>query len=297
MATLRYLHTDFWRDTFFMDLSPEDKYFYIYLLTNDVCTQCGIYVFNVKYAAAELGYSIDTVKTLLAKFIDYGKILYNDKNHEIMILNWYKYNLNLNNKNTRVCINTCLKKVKTLSFIKNLYFLCCETYKNEMNLIDELFKGISFSGYRDSMSIIESHKEQSMDSCTSDNKSVIEICEDNTICIEEKSEEPVNNNSELANFCGKDVDKSEKTLIDCGNLLSPFEEESSVIDAFQSNFHPITSTELKILTDWCSKLNSKVVIKAIEIATLRNKKTMPYLSGILRNWLESGIGCIAINNC
>ena len=116
MATFRFLHTEFWQDHFFMELTPEDKYFYIYLLTNDRCTQCGIYNFGIKSASVELGYSIETVKTLLSRFISYEKILYDEKNGEIMIINWYKYNLNIKNKNSRVCINTCLKKVKNFRF-------------------------------------------------------------------------------------------------------------------------------------------------------------------------------------
>ena len=32
MAKYRQLHTDFWNDGFVLDLTPEEKYFYIYLM-------------------------------------------------------------------------------------------------------------------------------------------------------------------------------------------------------------------------------------------------------------------------
>lgn len=257
MATFRFLHTDFWRDDFFLELTPEDKYFYIYLLTNDVCNQCGIYNFSVKIAAVELGYSIDTVKTLLARFVDYKKILYNEKNNEVMIINWYKYNLNLNNKNSRVCINTCLKKVKTHEFIRNLHALCSDKFKNEMNLVDELFSDVSFFGLKSGISIIESHKEEVIDDCSITSKSV-----------------PQNEDKE--------------TLVDERPLSSSL-EEANVIKTFEDNFHTPTLTELEKLKEWCSDISPQVVIKAIEVATLANKRNFAYVNGILRNWSNSGI--------
>lgn len=257
MATFRFLHTEFWRDDFFMELTPEDKYFYIYLLTNDVCNQCGIYSFSVKIAAVELGYSIDTVKTLLARFVNYDKILYNEKNSEVMIINWYKYNLNLNNKNSRICINTCLKKIKTPEFIRNLYALCSDKFKNEMNLVDELFSGVSFSGPKSGIAIIESHKEEVIDSCPSDSKSITKN-EDKEALVYEKP-------------------------------LSSSLEEVNVIQTFQNNFHTPTLLELGKLRQWCSNISPQVVEKAIEVATLANKRNIAYLNGILKNWSNSGI--------
>ena len=43
MATYRNIHTSFWQDTFVLDLTPEEKYFYLYLMTNSKTTQCGVY--------------------------------------------------------------------------------------------------------------------------------------------------------------------------------------------------------------------------------------------------------------
>ena len=48
MAKYRQLHTTFWNDSLILDLTPEQKYFYIYLLTNPNVTQCGIYEISIK---------------------------------------------------------------------------------------------------------------------------------------------------------------------------------------------------------------------------------------------------------
>lgn len=43
------------------EMTPEDKLFYIYLLTNSNTTQIGIYKMTKKEMAFDLGYSIETV--------------------------------------------------------------------------------------------------------------------------------------------------------------------------------------------------------------------------------------------
>lgn len=41
MAKYRAIQVDFWEDGFVLDLTPEEKYFYLYLLSNSRTTQCG----------------------------------------------------------------------------------------------------------------------------------------------------------------------------------------------------------------------------------------------------------------
>lgn len=64
MAKYRQLFTSFWKDAFITELTPEDKLFYIYLMSNAETTQCGIYPFIVKYAAIDTGYSNETIEKL-----------------------------------------------------------------------------------------------------------------------------------------------------------------------------------------------------------------------------------------
>lgn len=43
-AKFRMVHTSFWNDpTVSEEMTPEDKYFFLYLLTNEHTTQIGIY--------------------------------------------------------------------------------------------------------------------------------------------------------------------------------------------------------------------------------------------------------------
>lgn len=49
MAKYRQLYTEFWKDGFVVELEPEEKYFYLYLLTNANTSQCGIYELPKNY--------------------------------------------------------------------------------------------------------------------------------------------------------------------------------------------------------------------------------------------------------
>lgn len=69
MSVKRLVSTSFWQDATVVDkYTPEDKYFLLYLLTNPHTKQCGIYLLPKKYIAFELGYSLDSVLSLLDRF-------------------------------------------------------------------------------------------------------------------------------------------------------------------------------------------------------------------------------------
>lgn len=139
MARFRSIQTNFWQDNFVVKLPLEEKLFYNYLLTNSRTTQCGIYNFSLIFTAVELGCSEERVKQLLEAFINYGKILYDEATEEIMIINWYKFNLN-SSRNTLICINRELKDVKNQNFIEKFYELC----KSKKYPLEIIFNDIDF---------------------------------------------------------------------------------------------------------------------------------------------------------
>src|ERR1035441_2091940 len=92
MAIYRQIQTTFWQDDFILNLTPEEKYFYLFLLTNSKTKQCGIYQLPIQVIVFETGYNQETIDKLLHRFIDYGKIIYRNKTKEIGIVKWKKYN-------------------------------------------------------------------------------------------------------------------------------------------------------------------------------------------------------------
>ena len=119
MATFRMVHTEFWNDPKVIeDMTPEDKYFFLYLLTNPNTTQVGIYQITKKQMAFDMGYSIETINSLLDRFINHHKLIkYNPQTREIAIKNWGKYNLRRGGKPMLDCVSSELKEVKDTSLI------------------------------------------------------------------------------------------------------------------------------------------------------------------------------------
>lgn len=115
MSTHRYLNVSFWQDAFVLDLTPEEKYFYIYLMTNSKTSQIGIYELPSRVIELETGYNRETVEKLLTRFIEYEKIEYNQPTKEIYIRNWAKFNWN-NSEKVITRVKADLENVKHQPF-------------------------------------------------------------------------------------------------------------------------------------------------------------------------------------
>lgn len=111
MAIYRQLQTTFWSDSFVTELTPEQKYFYIYLLTNEKTKQCGIYEITLRAIAFDTGYNVETVEKLLLFFQASGKIKWSKETNEIALKNWSKYNNHKSNL-VQICIKKELMNVK-----------------------------------------------------------------------------------------------------------------------------------------------------------------------------------------
>ncbi|MCF3941593.1 hypothetical protein [Oceanobacillus alkalisoli] len=119
MAKFRMVETDFWNDPRVVEeMTPEDKLFFLYLLTNPNTTQVGIYQITKKQMAFDIGYSIESVNSLLDRFIHHHEIvIYNQETREIAIKNWGKYNLKRGGKPMEDCVRSELSEVKDKNLI------------------------------------------------------------------------------------------------------------------------------------------------------------------------------------
>lgn len=125
MAIYRYIHVSFWEDTKVQDeMTPMDRYFMLYLLTNPHSSQVGVFEISKKQISNEIGYDVETVEKLLLKFEnDLNIIKYDNSTKELMILNWYKYNWTTSNK-VKSCIEKEMKKIKSEKFLDYLNRVC-----------------------------------------------------------------------------------------------------------------------------------------------------------------------------
>ena len=116
MAAYRQIKVSFWTDSFVLELNPQERGFFLYLLTNPSTTQCGIYELSLKMVVMQYGYTEELIKSMIQKFVDWGKICYNSLTHEFLILNWLKHNQSDNPSVVR-CIEKELALVRTPEFL------------------------------------------------------------------------------------------------------------------------------------------------------------------------------------
>ena len=129
MAIYRNISLSFWEDNKVVDdFTPEDRYFYLYLLTNPHTNLIGCYEISIRQMSHETGYSQKIVEKLLDRMENlHNVIIYSRETKEIYIKNWCKYNWTKSEK--------LLKNVENVSkYIKN------ETLKEEMTKKIEIYK-------------------------------------------------------------------------------------------------------------------------------------------------------------
>ena len=121
MAVYRQVKLSFWTDHLVSDnFSAEDKYFFLYLLTNLHTNLCGCYEVSKTQVAKEMGYSEETINSLIDRFENkYNLIRYDKKTYELLILNWSKHNWTESPK-FRKLVEKEIESIKDMEFKKYL---------------------------------------------------------------------------------------------------------------------------------------------------------------------------------
>lgn len=94
MEVFTRIERSYWQDEFILELTPEQKFFYLYLMSNSRVNTLGAYVFPLTMSTMELGYNRETVLKLLEHFAQVGKIIWDESTKEVFLLNWPKRNWN-----------------------------------------------------------------------------------------------------------------------------------------------------------------------------------------------------------
>ena len=135
MAEYRPVYTIFWEDSKVLDdMTPEDRYFMLYLLTNTHTNMAGCYEISKKTISGETGYDIEIVETLLERFENILKLArYSEETKEVLVLNWYKYNWTSSDK-VKVRIEADIESIKCDEFKEYLNTVCIP-YKYPINTV------------------------------------------------------------------------------------------------------------------------------------------------------------------
>jgi DnaD/phage-associated family protein len=268
MAKYRMVRTDFWTNPIALEeMTPEDKYFYLYLLTNPNTTQIGIYQITKKQMAFDLGYSIESIQSLMERFIRHHKLIrYNPETRELAIKNWGKYNLHKGGKPIMDCINSELKEVEDLSLIS---YVAEAINKAE---IRSLFD--SFSKHNLEKEISQQIEDDTYPDTECDEVDDTFLPPDKIPGQKERAFNPnIENNPDI-----EDQPQNQKT-----------KDVTEIVEFWDSNGFGFSNVNAKEqLLSWLddsSFLQPKdVVLKALAIACANNKRKLNYVIGILKNW-------------
>ena len=117
MAVYRNISLSFWTDSKVEDtFTPEDKYMYLYLLTNPHTNICGCYEISIKQISRQTGYNEESVERIIARMEQVHRVIcYSKATSEMLVLNWGKYNWTKSPKIEKP-IKAAIDRIKCPSF-------------------------------------------------------------------------------------------------------------------------------------------------------------------------------------
>lgn len=119
MGEFSKIERSFWETDEAREMTPEEKYFWLYLRTNANVNTLGCYPFRMRKAMDETGYNRETLEKLLSRMVEHGYIRYCAETGEVLLLGWGAQNWT---KKTSVlrAIQADLQKVKSEAFKEKL---------------------------------------------------------------------------------------------------------------------------------------------------------------------------------
>lgn len=119
----------FWTDAKVNDsFTPEDRYFYLYLMTNPHTNLCGCYEIGERQMEIETGYNKKTLDKLIDRMCVVHEVIdYCKQTKEVLIANWYKYNWTTSEKFRKPLLAE-IQRVKSEEFRDYLIDLCNGIY-------------------------------------------------------------------------------------------------------------------------------------------------------------------------
>lgn len=274
MAKYRMVRTDFWLNPVVSEeMTPEDKYFFLYLLTNPHTKQIGIYKITKKQMAFDMGYSIESIESLMNRFIKHHKLIrYNPETRELAIKNWGKYNLHKGGKPVMDCIMSELKEVEDTSLIE---------YVAECVDKDDILKVYQSFCMR----------EEELELCLEVDEPLHESFDDtlsSPFTIRGQKEKQKENKKQQQQVL------EPKIVFDIKSESSKKEDVKEIIEFWDQNgfgFSNIHAKQQLLLWLYDSSFlhPKEMILKALEIACSSNCRRLNYVVGILKNWENESI--------
>ncbi|MFS0862066.1 DnaD domain-containing protein [Fredinandcohnia sp. 179-A 10B2 NHS] len=280
MGKFRMVGIDFWNDPVVVEeMTPEDRYFYLYLLTNPRTTQIGIYKITKKHMACDLGYSVESVQSLMDRFINHHQVIrYNPETREIAIKDWGTNNLRRGGKPVMDCVLSELKKVKDRSLIS--YVSENISRSDILGLYESFIEIEDETTCRNHNTYKNTAEWRDMESYedTPSTRDTIRGQEEEKEKEEEKQQQDLYPNIDY-------TPNGERSVV----FTQQDKDIKEILEFWDQNGFGYTNVHGKDrLLMWLydsSFLNPKeIIVKAMQLACSNNKRRLNYVEGILKNW-------------
>lgn len=270
MAIYRHIHIDYWQDGFVLDLTPEEKYFYIYLMTNSKTSQCGIYELPKRIIETETGYNRETVEKLIYRFEEYEKIVYFEDTKELFLKNWIKHNKVASPK-VKKCIEKELLNVKSKKLIE-LFLNECDRYGYSIDT-----NNLKLNKLKDSVSIPVVEDKNNFNNHYGEKEKQKEEEKEKY----KEKQKLVNHNLDSESILGNE-DIDDKSVSNISKFKTLYEQNVGLINPIVGEW----------LFEVCESIDYELFKRAIEIATDKGKCNKGYINGILKQWSDNNIKSI-----
>jgi len=140
MSKLRSVSTKIWSDTWFEDLTPNQKLLFIYLITNEKTNMLGIYEVSFKKISFETGIQRSEVEKAIKIFEEAGPVRY-EHNHIILTKFLKHQNFNTNMKKSAIDVYNELPKElkdKGLNLSKETVTESFERLSNHLGMVRKI---------------------------------------------------------------------------------------------------------------------------------------------------------------
>ncbi len=142
----RNFPVDMWRTNLMqVKMSPEDRFFWVYVNTNPQTTLLGVFPLTVRQIACDLGYDEQAVKAIIKRFVEYHKLIkYNWDTGEIAILDYMTWGIKSGGNPIMCALNGAYEQLKDKTLVKDVYeYLTGEDKKME-KVVQDFFTTIDW---------------------------------------------------------------------------------------------------------------------------------------------------------
>lgn len=311
---VRVVDTKFWSSMDVIDkYSVEDKFFALYLMTNERTTQSGIYSLPKKIMSFETGFTQEVIQVLLDRFCKkYKQIIYSEKSQELSLVKSLEYSILKGGRPVTDLLKRELRQIKdgdlilaTYQSMKNFWEISSRNYDHTIQSIfeEELEKRKLLPSLNESDNELQNVNENyNANGNYNDNKNHNESHNDN----EESSgtnrptnrctnREKVEDLPRLVNTDGLLPEEQVyiQKYIEFIKFKNPsFSQSISTKEIlyvfYKEILGEVTSAVMDKIKEWEEELPKSIILEAF-IRSIDKNNPLAYINSIINNWTKKGV--------